>query len=122
MPKRKPARITARGSSLTEEEATVYRHADKLVEAHGRAEKSRQGRLVRTVRRAEIGPFRIERTDLSDGQDRTVEIDVSCRGQPVLKAGYEQWRRPRNPGELSVSYAARTFVRGDWETELLRLS
>ncbi|HTK60223.1 MAG TPA: hypothetical protein VL283_03395 [Candidatus Baltobacteraceae bacterium] len=115
--------ITAAGRRFTDDEARIFNHAVALIGAHGRQEAmfaadAEAGELAD----AEIGDFRIERMVLIDNPtDRKVEIGVSYRGKQVLRASFEQWRRPKRRSELAIHCEIPTFVRGEWEAALLQL-
>jgi len=114
--------ITGRARPFSDDEAKIFNHAATLVTAHGRQESMFvAGRAVGELAHAEIGPFRIERMLVADGWEKTVEIGISRGGTTVFKASFEQWRRPRRKRELSIACDVPSFVRGDWETALLRL-
>lgn len=115
--------ITARGRAFSDDEARIFNHAVTLIGKHGKPEalfvaESGAGELAN----ADVGPFRIERMVLIDSPtNRKVEIGIAYQGQPVLKASFEQWKRPKRKRELSILCDVPTFVRGDWEAALLLL-
>ena len=115
--------ITARGRAFSDDEAKIFNHAVTLVVAHGKPEAMFvHGRGHGELANADIGPFRIERSIVADGPwERKVEIGIAFEGRPVMRASFEQWKRPHRRRELAILCEVPTFVRGAWEAALLEL-
>ena len=114
--------ITARGRSFSEDEARLFNQAVSLLETHGKQEvEVASGRELIKLGNADIAPFTITRTTVTDGRDRKIEIGVIYEGKVVLQAFREQWKRPKRRRELAALCHVPTFIRGEWEAALLQL-
>ena len=114
--------ITAYGRRFSDDEARLFNHAVSLVTRHGRQEAMfAAGRGVGEIANADVGPFRIERMVLADGWDKTVQVGIAFDGKTVMRASYEQWKRPRKRSQLSLTTEVPIFERGAWEQAFLTL-